>query len=172
MRSILKSSKFRKNDFKQLFEEYFEQIKSYIYYKSGNEELASDISQEVFLKIWEKRNDIKKETVVSLLYSMAYNIFISHCRHNKIELNFTKKENNQQESFSPEDMYNYQETKRMYEKALSCMNEEYRTVFLMSRMEELKYREIAERLDISIKTVEKRMSRALSYLKQELTPVL
>lgn len=172
MRSILKSKKFRKNDFKKLFEEYFEQIKSYIYYKSGDEDLASDISQEVFLKIWEKRETIEKETVVALLYSMANNLFISHCRHNKIKLNFAQKENNQKESDSPEEIFSYQETKKMYENALSSMQEDYRTVFLMSRMEELKYKEIAERLDISIKTVEKRMSRALSYLKEELTPIL
>jgi RNA polymerase sigma-70 factor (ECF subfamily) len=172
VKSIFKSSKFRKSDFKQLFDEYFEQIKSYIYYKSGDEDLASDISQEVFLKIWEIRENVKKETVISLLYSMANNLFISYCRHNKIVLNFQQKSSCQQDNSSPEQIFYYQETKNIYEKALSNMNEEYRTVFLMSRMEELKYREIAERLDISIKTVEKRMSRALSYLKQELTPFL
>lgn len=172
MKSILKSKKFRKNDFKKLFEEYFEKIKSYIYYKSGDEDLASDISQEVFIKLWEIKDKVDKETVVSLLYSMANNKFISHCRHSKIKLEFAQKENNQHKDYSTEEMFHYEETKKMYENALSCMKEEYRTVFLMSRMEDLKYKEIAERLGISIKTVEKRMSRALSYLKEELKPIL
>ncbi|UCH13169.1 MAG: RNA polymerase sigma-70 factor, partial [Bacteroidales bacterium] len=58
--------------------------------------------------------------------------------------------------------------KANYVKALSELSEKQRTVFLMARMEGLKYREIAERLNISIKAVEKRMSITLAYLKKAL----
>jgi RNA polymerase sigma factor (sigma-70 family) len=64
--------------------------------------------------------------------------------------------------------YDYKQLQNNYQQALIQLPEKQRTVFMMSRMEELKYAEIAERLDISIKTVEKRMSNALFYLRKVL----
>ncbi len=155
------------NEFQQLFEVYFEPIKRFIYYKSGNEELASDITQEVFLKLWEKRKSIKQETVKPLLYTMAEHIFIDKWRKEKVELCFVMKNDLEiSEGNTPEIAYNYQETKAKYERILAVMPQKNREVFLMSRMEGLKYREIAERLGISSKTVEKRMSEALAEFKE------
>jgi RNA polymerase sigma factor (sigma-70 family) len=67
---------------------------------------------------------------------------------------------------SPEEQLIFEELKNRYETALTNLPEKQRTVFLMSRMEELKYHEIAERCGLSVKAVEKRMNLALSYLKQ------
>jgi RNA polymerase sigma-70 factor (ECF subfamily) len=55
-----------------------------------------------------------------------------------------------------------------YTKALTALPEKQRTVFMMSRMEGLKYQEIAERLNLSVKAIEKRMSSALAYLRKTL----
>ncbi len=155
------------DEFQQLFEVYFEPIKRFVYYKSGNEELASDITQEVFLKIWEKRKQIKRKTVKPLLYTMAENLFIDKWRKEKVELRFTMKNDLEvSEENTPEMAYDYLETKAKYERILAEMHEKKRVVFLMSRMEGLKYREIAERLEISPKTVEKRMSEALAEFQE------
>ena len=62
----------------------------------------------------------------------------------------------------------YNELQANYAKALAALGEKQRTVFLMARMEGLKYHEIAERLNLSVKAVEKRMSIALGYLKKAL----
>ena len=70
--------------------------------------------------------------------------------------------------FSPEDELRYKQLFENYTKALSNLSEKQRTVFLMARMEGLKYHEIAERLDLSVKAVEKRMSVTLAYLKKVL----
>ena len=99
---------------------------------------------------------------------MTNNAFIDYCRKNKnstehiesLELGFTKNE--------PEIQIEYQELKSKYEKALASLPEKQRTVFLMSRVENLKYKEIAERLDLSQKAVEKRMSQALAFLKEKI----
>ncbi len=166
---LAKSEGITETDFEELFEEYFEPVKRFVYYKSGNETLASDIAQEVFLKVWEKRKKIKKETVKPLLYTTAEHIFVSKWRKTKIELKFLKRTNsNALNNESPEDDYTYKQTKEIYEKILSEMPEKQREVFLMSRIDELKYKEIAENLQIGIKAVEKRMSKALEMLRTEL----
>ena len=161
-----------KKEFKQLFEDKFEAIKLFIYYKCGDEAMASDVAQNTFMKVWENRKAIKKETVVSLLYKIANNQMISEFRRDKVMFQFEVKDTRTDMQLSGEDEYMYAETKQHYERTLAQMPEEIRVVFMMSRLEELKYREIAEHLQISIKTVEKRMSKALVLLKHELRSVV
>lgn len=69
---------------------------------------------------------------------------------------------------SPEKILEYKELKSKYELALSRLSEKQRVVFLMSRTEDFKYSEIAERLNLSVKAVEKRMKNALGFLKKAL----
>ena len=72
------------------------------------------------------------------------------------------------DEYTPEDQMAYNELHAKYEKALADMSEKQRVVFLMSRSEGLKYNEIAERLQLSVKAAEKRMSKALAYFKEKL----
>ena len=154
-----------REEFKYIYDQYFDAIRRYLYFRSGNEELASDIAQEAFIKIWEKQFDYENKKIKSLLYKISGDMFISHIRKEKVaseylkEIKFSFNEDNTGDSLE------YNELKQTYEKALAKLNEKQRTVFLMSRIEELKYKEIAERLDISVKAVEKRMSIALAELK-------
>lgn len=158
-----------KQEFKELFDVYFERIKYFIYYKTYDEEIASDMTQEVFLKIWEQRKTVRKSTVVSLLYTIANNVFVSKWRKDKTAIKFVQRiEADRKNNDSPEANYTYKETKANYEQILSKMPEDYRVAFLMSRVEELKYREIAKSLEVSMKTVEKRISKALAILKEGL----
>lgn len=157
-----------KEHFKILFEQYFDTIRNYIYYKCGNEELATDIAQEAFMLIWEKQLVKDSKKAIGLLYKISNDIFISTYRRQKVELKFQKTIDTNQIDFSPEDDYQFEELKAKYEKALSDLPEKQRIVFLMSRNDELKYSEIAERLNLSIKAIEKRMTTAIAFLKQEM----
>ncbi len=65
-------------EFKQLFDAHFEAVRNYIWYRSGNPELASDVAQEAFLKLWEKRPYVRKAKLKSLVFKMAGDIFVSH----------------------------------------------------------------------------------------------
>lgn len=160
-----------KSEFRQLFQDKFEALKLFVYYKCGDEGLASDIAQDVFLKIWEDRETICKSTVVPLLYTMANNLFISEYRRNKLAFQLQlRNKSTGHIGFTAEETLVYHETKKRYEQTLARMPDDVREVFLMSRIEDLKYREIAVRLQISIKTVEKRMNKALALLRQELKP--
>ncbi len=157
-----------KKEFKIIYDLYFDHIRRYIYYRSGNEELATDIAQETFMKIWEKDFDYHPKKTKSLLYKIALDYFISQYRKAKIE---TKYLNEIRFNFTEETSTNlleYQELKTHYEKILADLPAKQRDVFLMNRLEGFTYKEIAERLELSIKAVEKRMSLALGVLKKNI----
>lgn len=152
-------------EFKKLFENHFAQVRNFVFYRSGNADVATDIAQETFLKIWEKQDSIQPEKVKGLLFKIAGDLYISHYRKEKRSFNFFNNYIFNNESQSPEEDMAFVQLKENYAKALEKMNEKQRTVFLLSRAESLKYTEIAEMLGISVKAVEKRMKLALEHLR-------
>lgn len=158
----------KKEEFKSLFDTYFEEVRRYVLYRSGNEELATDIAQETFIRIWEKQLSIDMKKVKGLLFKIAGDLFVSHYRREKASFNLLNNFRPDENSLSPEDDLNFAELKTAYEKALETMPEKQRVVFLMSRIEDLKYKEIADQLELSVKAIEKRMNLALAHLKLHL----
>lgn len=157
-----------REEFKKLFDTYFDDLRRYILYRSGDEELATDIAQETFMRIWEKQMVIDQSTVKGLLFKIAGNLFISHYRKDQVANRFFKTYKPSGLALSPEEQVNFNELKNAYEKALTTMPEKQRVVFLMSRIDELTYKEIAENLNLSVKAIEKRMNLALDHLKRNL----
>ncbi len=158
----------KKEDFKTLYNNYFEDVRRYILYRSGNDEIATDIAQDTFMRIWDKQMVIESKTAKSLLLKIAGDLFITQYRKDLVSFNFFNTFRPNNKSTTPEDELNFQELKKAYEKALESMPEKQRTVFLMNRIDELKYKEIADHLDLSVKAIEKRMSQALEHLKAHL----
>ncbi len=157
-----------KAEFKQLFDSYFDTIRSFIYYRCGNADMASDMAQDVYMKVWEKREQLSNQNLKSLLYKMANDLVISNYRKDTTRNDFTQSMTLQNDVRSPEEELAFKELASSYAEALDTMPETQRMVFLMSRNDELKYHEIAECLDISIKAVEKRISAALQFLRTKL----
>lgn len=157
-----------KEEFKLLFDNCFDSVRSYLVYRGADKEQASDLAQDVFLRVWEKQMNIDTKTALRLLYKMAREMFISQYRRETLELNYRVALENDSTDLSPEEHLQYKELFSNYTKALAALSEKHRTVFLMSRLEGLKYHEIADRLQLSVKAVEKRMNIALAYLKQAL----
>ncbi|HCV15125.1 MAG TPA: RNA polymerase sigma-70 factor [Rikenellaceae bacterium] len=137
-----------------------------MYYRCSDEEMASDIAQDVFTKIWEKGMNVHPDRDKNLLYKMASDMFITRMRRKRIELDFRNSIKIDREENSPEDDMLYNQLKGNYAKVLGEMNQGQRDVFLMSRSEGLKYEEISQRLGIGVKAVEKRMNGALKMLKK------
>jgi len=154
--------------FKDLFDNHFDSVRNYIYYRSGDAEVATDIAQETFLRIWEKQPSSDNDNITGLLYKIARDQFVSQYRKQKVISKFMLSTKPDIAGISPEDQMVFEELKNRYEIALANLPEKQRTVFLMSRMEQLKYNEIAERLGLSVKAVEKRMNLALSFIRQAL----
>lgn len=157
-----------KEEFKSLFDAYFDSVRSYLFYRGAEKEQASDLAQDVFLRVWEKQMDIDMKRALGLLYKIAGDMFISQYRREKLEINYKAALENDSVDFSPEDQLRYKELFSRYTKALAALGERHRTVFMMSRMDGLKYQEIADRLHLGVKAVEKRMSIALAFLKKAL----
>jgi len=157
-----------RTEFKQLFDAHFEAVRNYIWYRSGNTELASDVAQEAFLKLWEKRPYADISQLKGLLFKIAGDIFVSHYRKQSTELRFRAQMENGFERLTPEEKLYFSELLEKYERALAKMPEHQRVVFLMNRRDHMKYKEIAEIIGIGVKAVEKRMSLALRLLKKEI----
>ena len=160
--------KLKKEDFKLLFNSYFEDVRRYALYRSGDEDIATDIAQETFMRIWEKQMEIDPQRIKGLLFKIAGDLFISQYRRKQVAANFFNTFQPSNKSLTPEDEINFQELKNAYDAALKTMPEKQRTVFLMNRIDELKYKEIADQLGLSVKAIEKRMSQALEHLKTHL----
>ncbi len=156
------------SDFRVLFDKYYDRIVNFLYYKSGNIELSEDIAQDVFLKVWDKRENIKEESVQSYLYTIASNELKNHYKRNNIFFNFINSFENNLNSESPEYILEMKEFDKKLQDTLASMPEKMRLVFLMNRIDGFIYKDIAEILKISVKAVEKRMHNALVYLKKHI----
>ncbi len=157
-----------KEQFKTLFDLYFEDIRRYLYYRCGDTTVSTDLAQDTFMRIWEKQMDLQAGRDVGLLYKIAGDLLVSYMRREKLRKESPELIRFEQRDSSPEDELQYKELQEKYEKALVKLSEAQRIAFLMSRTEELSYQEIATRLSISVKAVEKRISGALSRLRKEL----
>jgi RNA polymerase sigma factor (sigma-70 family) len=157
-------------EFKSLFDTHFDAIRRYVYYRCSDSELASDITQDLFTKIWEKDMKVDPVKDKALLYKMASDMFVSKMRRKKVELNYSNSIEIGNISDSPEKIVEMEQLRTNYAKSLAQMPEKLRIAFLLSREEDMKYHEIAERLNIGVKAVEKRMNGALTILRKNLLP--
>lgn len=155
------------SEFKQIFDKYYKPIKNFLYYKCGDVDQSEDLTQDVFMKLWDKREEINPETVKSYLYTIANNMLLNKIRHDKVVMNFAEKNRDAFNEQSPQYALEEKEFKQQLEDTIGAMPEKQREVFLMNRIDELTYKEIADRLELSVKAVEKRMHGALGYLREK-----
>jgi len=154
-----------KEEFQACFDTYFNAIRNYLYYRSRDTELATDLAQDVFMRIWEKQMVLEEGRIKGLLYKMASDTFISYLRKVKVKNEYLQSMPLVYKTEPSDDSMDYEVLKGKYETILSKLPEKQRVVFLMSRMNGLTYQEISERLTISVKAVEKRMGNALGQLR-------
>lgn len=157
-----------KDWFKAIFDEHYEFIRNYLFYLSGNIDVAEDIVQDVFMKVWEIREKINDETLKPLLFRIARNLYYNTYKKKSLDIRFVNDSVSGKENDSPEFLLEMKEFNDKLQSAIADLPEHCRTIFLMSRIDELKYHEIAENLKISVKAVEKQVSKALKLLRQRI----
>jgi RNA polymerase sigma-70 factor (family 1) len=151
--------------FKEIFDSHYDYIRNYLFYLSGDIGLAEDITQDVFLKLWEIRGNVKDMTVKPLLFKIAKNLFINSHKRKVLDLKFINNRVENIENESPQYIMEFKEFDQRLQRALSNLPEQCRTFFLMNRIDDLKYQEIADSFGISVKAVEKQISKALKLLR-------
>jgi RNA polymerase sigma-70 factor (ECF subfamily) len=161
--------------FEMLFRTYYQPLCNYAYTFVQDRDEAEEIVQSTFLNVWEKRDNLSIHTGVKpYLYAMVRNASLNVLKHEKIKQQHVTMEmavaERSVESVTRTVMASELETK-IY-KAMDKLPEQCRLVFKLSRFEELKYSEIAEQLNISIKTVENQMGKALKIMRDQLKDYL
>ena len=152
--------------FSEVYHEWVQPLFRFAYYNTKDRQSAEDLVQEVFAKYWDKMDKIGKGKEKSYLYTSIKNLWLNKVEHRKIVLRFETTHKESKTVSSPHYQLEMKEFRIKLEKAIAKLSEGQREVFLMNRIEGLKYREIAARLEISQKAVEKRMSQALLQLRK------
>ena len=153
--------------YKKVFDDHYDYIRNYLYYLSGNMQLSEDLVQDVFLKLWEQSEKVKKETVQSLLFTIARNLYFKSHRRKMLDLQFFSFLDDNSKEQSPEYQLELKEFDQKLQKAISGLPDKSRTAFLMNRIDELSYAQIADRLNVSVKAIEKNISKAKKILWEQ-----
>lgn len=156
-----------------LFRKYYVPLCKSLYRTLRDASFAEDIVQEVFLKVWEMRENLKMdEAIQAYLYRSCYNSALNFLKSKKPQTGLELLNEVLPGTETAEMQMNLLETEEQILQAIDALPPKTKLVFSMSRFEELSYKEIAERLDISLKSVEKHMGIALQRLRENLKEYL
>jgi RNA polymerase sigma-19 factor, ECF subfamily len=163
-----------KSGFETLFKLHFKYLCHFAQQYVMDADSAQDICQKVFINLWEKRAEIDStKSLKSYLFTSVKNRCLNHIRDQKKFRSKTLDLDCADFSIIEEtDHFAVEELQDKIEKALSALPEKCRLVFEMSRFQSMKYREIAEELEVSQKTVEAHMSKAIKHLREHLEDYL
>ncbi|GGC24457.1 DNA-directed RNA polymerase sigma-70 factor [Parapedobacter defluvii] len=159
--------------FEAAFKSNFKALHAYSYTMLQDEAVAEEIVQTVFMKLWESRERMAIHTSLrAYLYKSVYHESLNYLKHKKVQRKYMEEAIVAYKQQQTEETEADKELQRQLQQALRQLPEKCRTVFQLSRFEELKYQEIAERLGISLKTVEAHMGKALKLLRVQLADFL
>lgn len=155
--------------FESLFRQHFKELHSYATTILKDEDAAEDVVQNTFLKLWkmwENRNI--PESPAAYLYRSVYHESLNILKHQQVKKAHEQFTLHTSSAESGPAVGNLRELEAKLDAALRDLPEQCRTIFQMSRFEDLKYREIADRLGLSVKTIEAQMGKALRMLRLKL----
>jgi len=157
--------------FEQLFKEHFGPLTDFAQKYVYDPDEAKGVVHDVFVTVWEKFNDLPPSTNYrSYLYTSVRNRCFNVIRNKKKEVQLNTVN---EETFAVNhDILEIKELAVEIELGINTLPERCREVFEKSRIEGLKYSKIAEEMNISVKTVEAQMSKALKILRTHLTEFL
>ncbi|MFK7809302.1 MAG: RNA polymerase sigma-70 factor [Saprospiraceae bacterium] len=169
-------TKIRADDqkaFRELFDRYYKYLLVTVTNVTRDRTLAKDASQEVFFELWKKRDrlDISSDFKPYLrraVLNRAFNVLKKQSR-------FTAEEEIPEqtlESDSPQRIMETSDLQTVINESIEQLPERCRMVFTLCRLEGMSHKEIAQQMDISTKTVEHQMTKALKILKSKLNPYL
>lgn len=154
----------------EIFKMHFNSLHTYAGTILKDEAAAEEIVQNVFFKLWERKDQVLiKESAQAYLYRAVHNDCLNHLRHHKVRAKHhahvagTAKE--YEEAMDPAAL---RELQQKIDDAMNELPEQCRTIFQLGRVDDLRYRTIADQLGISVKTVDNQMAKALRLLRTKL----
>ena len=158
--------------FDVLYKKYCKKVYRFGYCILKSPEESENLMQDVFLKLWENRHKVEKgSSIKSYVFTITYNSAITIIRKKARETEFIEYLKSLQvineEPVNVELEYN--ELTNKLDEIIKALPQRQKEVYLLSRVEGLKYKEIAKRLNISVNTVENHLSRALKIIREKIT---
>jgi len=171
----MSSQLFDKQQYEHIFRLHYSELCSFAVSFLEDLEDAEEIVQDIFVSLWNNKNDINiKVSIRAYLFMSVKNACLNKIKHIKIrekykQFNEIEIENN---FIDLDKILNANELELKIKEAIDKLPSERKKIFILSRYEDLKYKEIAEKLNISIKTVENQIGSALKFLRNELAEYL
>ncbi len=165
------------DQFEQIFKTHYKSLLAYAHTILNDLATSEEVVQEVFYKLWEQRKQISIHTSLkAYLYRAVHNESLNHIKHQKVKAVHRQyalqNEREQTEEHDPIHKLSALELENKIRHALNELPEQCRLVFQLSRFESMKYHDIAGYLNISVKTVENQMGKALKRLRVSLKDFL
>jgi len=166
--------RIRKGDarqFESLFRSSYVSLVKYANTFVKDHDTAEEIVQDLFFRLWQDREKLKIESSLNgYLFRAVHNRCLHTIAHNRVVSRYAREMEADEHgvSESPTDILNYKELQAKIARILERLPERCGKIFCMNRFEGLKYHEIAERLSLSVKTVEANMGKALKEFRKEL----
>ncbi len=160
--------------YEHTFKTNYKGLHAYAYTIIKDDIMAEEMVQNVFYKLWKNRENIQvHESLTAYLYRSVYNECLNYLKHLKVKTAYqSHAARNMEHTHNSSERIKLRDLQAQLHSALKELPEQCRTIFQLSRFEELKYLEIAERLGISVKTVENQMGKALRLLRLKLADFL
>ncbi len=158
-------------EFERVFRNYYSSLCNFAYQFIRDMDSAEEIVQDLFYNYWKKRDKIQITTSLkAYLYQATKNKCLKHIEHNRVKDRYSKEMVIQRNDMEFEASVELEtaELNHIIESTLNQLPERCKQIFMLSRFEGLKYQEIAEKLSISIKTVEANMGKALKLFRDKL----
>ncbi len=159
--------------FEQVFKTYFKKLHAYALSLINDEADAEEMVQQVFFKLWERADRLSfSGSIAAYLYRAVHNECLNFLKHEKVKAGHRLQVAYRMKNDAIPEKGMNKELEQQFRQAMNELPEQCRTVFQLSRFEDMKYREIADQLDISVKTVENHMGKALRLLRLKLVDFL
>ena len=165
MSAIIQSNK----DFEVFFRENFSSVYAFMKRYTGDDELAADLAQETFIRVYERRDEIVSvDYGKAFLYTVARHLYWNHCKHQQAkEHYFAQLDENDVDDYDFLQEVTRQETMRILYTAIDRLSPQTRKVILLN-LEGKTNPEVAEELGISVNTVKTQKRKAYAFLREEL----
>jgi RNA polymerase sigma-70 factor (ECF subfamily) len=157
--------------FRRLFMQYFPKLKIFIAGFVKSEAIAEELSQDIFVKIWEKRKALTEvQSFNAYIYRMAKNAVLNYFQHEYVKERYIG-QLSPDSAIPADELFHAKETELLIQLTVAKMPTQRKKIFELSRKSQLKNEEIARKLHLSKKTVENHLNLALREIREALKKI-